>query len=612
MARTSSPSRRRTSTASSEYGSNFQRTITHHHRFRNGRCATGSRASTGRRRTAAPARPPTRSRATSWFIDWDRPDWRAGDVALELLRRQADVHGVGRRRGRRQGDLLRPPVAEGGLTARRWAAARGRRRRGGRGGRRPGRLDAATRCWTRLWQSPSRSARRSRRVRSADLGLAVGATWILGTLAPSAEPLVLLHRAPLALLILTYPGARARPVLAVIAFAAPFAPEGAAVTTAVLALVAVAAVVGARRAPAALRAPRAAAARRRRGDRGDRGPGRRRPRRSDLAARRLRARAAGHGRRPARRALERSRRPRRRARLGAGGRAGHGAAGGGAARPVARAAAAARGRRVDRRGRAPGPRPAADDGAARSCAGGSTTGPRSHCSTIPRRSRPRRGGVGGRGGGHGGRQRAPRPRAARPDRAAAAAAARAARRRRRGAPPARARAALRAAARGGGARAAAARSCPRRMRCATSWPGRERSSPTSPRASTPPRCWSAGSRARSPTLRRARRCRSRVAVDDVPLAPPVALTAYYVATEALANVAKHAGASSARIELRAADEHAELRIADDGAGGADPAGGGLSGLRERVRAVDGELRSRARRAAEPSSRRGCRSMRRAP
>jgi signal transduction histidine kinase len=44
-----------------------------------------------------------------------------------------------------------------------------------------------------------------------------------------------------------------------------------------------------------------------------------------------------------------------------------------------------------------------------------------------------------------------------------------------------------------------------------------------------------------------------------------------------------------RIELSAAGD-ALLRITDDGRGGADPGGGGLSGLRERVRAVDGELR----------------------
>ena len=33
-----------------------------------------------------------------------------------------------------------------------------------------------------------------------------------------------------------------------------------------------------------------------------------------------------------------------------------------------------------------------------------------------------------------------------------------------------------------------------------------------------------------------------------------------------------------------------MRIVDDGVGGADPDGGGLSGLRDRVRAVDGQLR----------------------
>ena len=65
-----------------------------------------------------------------------------------------------------------------------------------------------------------------------------------------------------------------------------------------------------------------------------------------------------------------------------------------------------------------------------------------------------------------------------------------------------------------------------------------------------------------------------------------------MATEALANVVKHAGATQRADRAAGAGEHAELRIADDGVGGADPAGGGLSGLRERVRAVDGELRVR--------------------
>jgi signal transduction histidine kinase len=79
-------------------------------------------------------------------------------------------------------------------------------------------------------------------------------------------------------------------------------------------------------------------------------------------------------------------------------------------------------------------------------------------------------------------------------------------------------------------------------------------------------------------------------LDDTAPAGPIALAAYYVATEALANVAKHAGAASARLELCAADGELLLRVTDDGAGGADPAGGGLSGLRDRVAAVDGELR----------------------
>ncbi len=77
---------------------------------------------------------------------------------------------------------------------------------------------------------------------------------------------------------------------------------------------------------------------------------------------------------------------------------------------------------------------------------------------------------------------------------------------------------------------------------------------------------------------------------DTPLPPPIGLTAYYVAIEALANLAKHARAGAARLELSADADVLHLRVVDDGVGGADPAGGGLSGLRERVRAVDGDLR----------------------
>jgi signal transduction histidine kinase len=74
------------------------------------------------------------------------------------------------------------------------------------------------------------------------------------------------------------------------------------------------------------------------------------------------------------------------------------------------------------------------------------------------------------------------------------------------------------------------------------------------------------------------------------LPPAVELSAYFVVAEALTNAAKHADAPHTRVTLWA--DHAELGIvvADDGVGGADPLGGGLSGLRQRVEALDGWLR----------------------
>jgi signal transduction histidine kinase len=79
-------------------------------------------------------------------------------------------------------------------------------------------------------------------------------------------------------------------------------------------------------------------------------------------------------------------------------------------------------------------------------------------------------------------------------------------------------------------------------------------------------------------------------IDGARLPERVALTAYYVVTEALVNVAKHAGAATARVELTAAAGRVDVRVVDDGRGGADDGGGGLRGLRDRVAAVGGELR----------------------
>jgi PAS domain S-box-containing protein len=66
--------------------------------------------------------------------------------------------------------------------------------------------------------------------------------------------------------------------------------------------------------------------------------------------------------------------------------------------------------------------------------------------------------------------------------------------------------------------------------------------------------------------------------------------AYYVASEALANVVKHAHAQAAALRVAETDGSLLLEVSDDGAGGADPDGGsGLGGLRDRVETLGGRL-----------------------
>jgi signal transduction histidine kinase len=72
--------------------------------------------------------------------------------------------------------------------------------------------------------------------------------------------------------------------------------------------------------------------------------------------------------------------------------------------------------------------------------------------------------------------------------------------------------------------------------------------------------------------------------------PDVEATAYFVACEALTNVVKHAGASSAAIGARRDDGKLVVEVSDDGDGGAGLDGGsGLRGLTDRVEAVGGLL-----------------------
>lgn len=71
---------------------------------------------------------------------------------------------------------------------------------------------------------------------------------------------------------------------------------------------------------------------------------------------------------------------------------------------------------------------------------------------------------------------------------------------------------------------------------------------------------------------------------------PVEAAAYFVVSESLTNAAKHSGARAVSVEVRREGDHLRVEVADDGAGGADRAGGsGLRGLEDRVAALGGSL-----------------------
>jgi signal transduction histidine kinase len=83
--------------------------------------------------------------------------------------------------------------------------------------------------------------------------------------------------------------------------------------------------------------------------------------------------------------------------------------------------------------------------------------------------------------------------------------------------------------------------------------------------------------------------RAVVGVDER-LSEPVEAAAYFVVAEALTNVVKYAQASAVDVEVRCANGHVLVEVADDGVGGADvAAGSGLRGLEDRLAAVDGRL-----------------------
>lgn len=76
-----------------------------------------------------------------------------------------------------------------------------------------------------------------------------------------------------------------------------------------------------------------------------------------------------------------------------------------------------------------------------------------------------------------------------------------------------------------------------------------------------------------------------------PLSASVETVAYFVVSEALANVVKHSRAKQAAVDVSRHDDRLLIRVTDDGVGGADARHGtGLTGLAQRVASVDGRLR----------------------
>jgi len=77
-------------------------------------------------------------------------------------------------------------------------------------------------------------------------------------------------------------------------------------------------------------------------------------------------------------------------------------------------------------------------------------------------------------------------------------------------------------------------------------------------------------------------------VTETPLDTNTAVAAYYIVSEALTNVAKYAEATRAAVRVRETERALVVVVEDDGKGGADASGGtGLSGLADRVAALDG-------------------------
>jgi signal transduction histidine kinase len=89
-------------------------------------------------------------------------------------------------------------------------------------------------------------------------------------------------------------------------------------------------------------------------------------------------------------------------------------------------------------------------------------------------------------------------------------------------------------------------------------------------------------------------CSGRVGEADPSAArrwpPAVEVAAYFICSEALANITKHARATHADIEIKNTETELRVQVADDGVGGAKPGtGSGLRGLQDRAETLGGHI-----------------------
>jgi signal transduction histidine kinase len=80
-----------------------------------------------------------------------------------------------------------------------------------------------------------------------------------------------------------------------------------------------------------------------------------------------------------------------------------------------------------------------------------------------------------------------------------------------------------------------------------------------------------------------------VAIGDERYPPHVEAAAYFFIAEALTNVVKHAHATHAELHVARRDGDLVIDVRDDGVGGADGAGSGIRGLRDRIEALGGRM-----------------------